>query len=221
MSRSEVSGTRACANRGLTLFEVMAAVAVMGLVYTLLAQAAIQGIRAEGENQRRLEASLLADQFITDVEDMIASGDAPPVGRSEEEDDPFLVTLSVEELDMKTLLAPVDRATDREESAVFETGDGPGRFRSVVIEVSWLEAGYDRVIRRTTYAFDSTGLETLLAAAGAGEIPPGADELGAAGTGGGAARGVEGLNKTQRLLRQLEVTGKLDAWWKKRGGKLQ
>jgi hypothetical protein len=203
------------------LFEVLAAVALMGLVYSLLAQAAIQGIRAEGENQRRLEASLLADELITDIEDMIASGDAPPIGRSEEEVDDFQVALIVDELDLESVLTLSGDDPIRERSAFFDTGEAPSRLRTVKIEVSWRETAYERVIRRTTYAFDLAGLEALLGTGEGGEIPEGSEAAAAAAGAGTAARRLDGMNKAQRARYRLKVSGKLDAWWKRRGGKFQ
>ncbi len=55
------------AERGLTLLEVLAAVAVLGLLYTVLASAAVQGLRSEGESRRRLEASLLMDEQLVQI----------------------------------------------------------------------------------------------------------------------------------------------------------
>ena len=46
---------------GFTLLEVMAAVAVVAIVFTTLARVANQGMQSQGISKRRLEASLLAD----------------------------------------------------------------------------------------------------------------------------------------------------------------
>jgi hypothetical protein len=152
---------------------------------------------------------------------MIASGDAPPVGQSEEEIDDFLVALIVDELDLESILTPSGDDPLRERSAFFDTGEAPSRLRAVTIEVSWRETAYERVIRRTTYAFDMTGLEELLGAAEGGEIPEGSEAAAAAGAAGTKAVDLSGMNKAQRAMHHLEVTGQLAAWWKRRGGKLQ
>jgi prepilin-type N-terminal cleavage/methylation domain-containing protein len=46
---------------GFTLIEVLGAVAMLAILYTTLSTVAIRGLRSEGESQRMLEASMLAD----------------------------------------------------------------------------------------------------------------------------------------------------------------
>jgi len=104
---------------GFTLLEVLAAVAVLGLVYSVLATAAIQGLRAEGDAGRRLRASLLADQRITDIEAQVALGQTPAIGETESEEDEFVVRTVVEPLDLDVGDTKASkRAKDRLERAV-------------------------------------------------------------------------------------------------------
>ena len=63
--------------RGFTLLEVLAAVAILGILYVVLADVAMQGLLSEGRSRRRLEASLLADQALSDIEIEMASGGPP------------------------------------------------------------------------------------------------------------------------------------------------
>ncbi len=51
-----------------TLLEVLAAVAILGIVYVVLADVAMQGLFAEGRAKRRLEASLKADLHLSELE---------------------------------------------------------------------------------------------------------------------------------------------------------
>ena len=53
---------------GFTLLEVLGAVAILGISYMVLATAAIQAMQGIGQSQRRIEASLIADQTLIDVE---------------------------------------------------------------------------------------------------------------------------------------------------------
>ncbi len=53
---------------GFTLLEVLGAVAILGISYAVLVTVAIQGARAIGESQRRLDASLIADVQLTEIE---------------------------------------------------------------------------------------------------------------------------------------------------------
>jgi len=85
---------------GFTLLEVLAAVAVLGLVYSVLATAAIQGLRAEGDAGRRFRASLLADQRITEVEAQVAAGQTPEIGETEARAEEFTVRTVVKALDL-------------------------------------------------------------------------------------------------------------------------
>ena len=52
--------------QAFTMLEVLAAVSVLAIVYLVLANVAIEGLRAEGESMRRLEASLIADELLSD-----------------------------------------------------------------------------------------------------------------------------------------------------------
>ena len=53
---------------GFTLIEVVGAVAIVGIVFLILSTATFSGIAAEGTAHRRLEASLVADDALAEVE---------------------------------------------------------------------------------------------------------------------------------------------------------
>jgi len=53
---------------GFTLIEVVGAVAIVGIVFLVLSTATFRGIAAEGTAHRRLEASLVADDALAEVE---------------------------------------------------------------------------------------------------------------------------------------------------------
>ena len=53
---------------GFTLIEVVGAVAIVGIVFLILSTATFRGIAAEGKAHRRLEASLVADEALAEVE---------------------------------------------------------------------------------------------------------------------------------------------------------
>jgi prepilin-type N-terminal cleavage/methylation domain-containing protein len=94
---------------GFTLFEVMAAVLVLGVLYTVLADVAMRGLRSEGESRRRTEASLLADRFLSELEMQLALGQIPPSGEQEEEVEPFRVGVRVAPYDPTPLLEAIER----------------------------------------------------------------------------------------------------------------
>jgi prepilin-type N-terminal cleavage/methylation domain-containing protein len=176
---------------GFTLLEVLAAVAVLGLVYSVLATAAIQGLRAEGDAGRRLRASLLADQRITDIEAQVALGQTPAIGETESEEDEFVVRTVVEPLDLDVGDTKASkRAKDRLERAVGarpkaakdETGKGEAGtllhpagaskqplLRRIDLRVTWAEGEAEQSVRRTSFGLDMVAaaplIEQLVAAA--------------------------------------------------------
>ncbi len=161
-------------SRGFTLLEVLAAVALLAILYTTLAGVAIQGLRAEGEAQRLLEASLLADEQLAEIETVIASGGAPPVGRSESEHDLFLVSVNVAPVDL-ALLLPGDAAAAEGEGQSLLSGADGSPVSLIEVVVSWREGVGERSTTRTTYAFDPLVVADLLGAAGALPGQPGAE----------------------------------------------
>ncbi len=179
--------------QGLTLLEVMAAVAVLGLFYTVLADVAMQGLRAEGEASRRLAASLLADQALTELETALEDGTLPPLGRTQVEQEDFRISVEVAsfEVPLREEKTPA-RAREPEipgTSLLLPAARGaPGPLRRINVQVSWVEGPGERAVSRTTFAFDResvrTELDALDAAVGAqGETAGGrpGEELGPGG----------------------------------------
>lgn len=165
---------------GFTLLEVMAAVAVLGLVYSVLATAAIQGLRAEGDAGRRLRASLLADQRITDIEAQVALGQTPEIGETESEEDEFVVRTVVEPLDLDVGDTKASkRAKDRLERVVgarpkagqSETGTllhpaGASKqslLRRIDLRVTWTEGDAEQSVRRTSFGLDMVAAAPMIA----------------------------------------------------------
>ena len=70
------------AELGLTLLEVMAAVALLGILYAYLAKAASQGILTAGDSRWRLEASMLADDELVKLERQMLEGAPLETGSS-------------------------------------------------------------------------------------------------------------------------------------------
>ncbi len=147
--------------QGFTLLEVLAAVALLGLMYTILGQVAIQGLAAEGESARRIEASLLADRVLSDLEIELAQGSVPPLGEREYEDGEWYVRVRVASFE-----PPFASAASAEEGSRGrlppETAAGAAPpVRSIQVEVSWIEGAVERYVSRTTYALDLSGVEAL------------------------------------------------------------
>lgn len=169
---------------GFTLLEVLAAVAILAIAYTTLGSSGLQGLQQEGEARRRLEASLLADAAIAQVESAIEAGTAPPVGEEESESDGYRIQVSVEPF---TLAVPEpqaahggkrlgnaqsrlggDRSTEPAapgSSLLGPSGAGRGGespLRRIAVRVVWDEGFGERVASRTTFALDAeAAAETL------------------------------------------------------------
>ncbi len=153
------------AERGLTLLEVLAAVAILGLLYTVLAGAAIQGLRSEGESKRRIEASLLIDEQLFEIEMQIAAGVTPPLGLTESEAGDFRLATDVRPLEFyEELIDDLEEApTDAPSVLGRQAVGGESPMRIISIAVSWNEGVFERRIERTTFALDRVAAQAALA----------------------------------------------------------
>ncbi len=183
---------RARARFAFTLLEVMAAVAIFGLIYTVLARVGLQGLRAEGEADRRLRASLIADNRFGEIEARLLAGGDLPIAESDDELDEFTIHTAVSELEVE-IPPPPEVATKRQrdvvgnpvsketEDAAVTTGSffdpaGPGKpspMRRLEVFVRWTEGVSEREVRRTGFGFDRTAAEPLLSALAEADEPPG------------------------------------------------
>lgn len=157
------SRSRAARN-GFTLVEVMAAVLVLGLLYTVLASAAMRGLRSEGIDRRRADAEMIADRELTEIETALASGAPLEDGLLEREQEPYKVTSDVEPFDVLSLLptplhAEIVRDTDPKAASMLHDERGQSRVRRISVVVEWNEAGEPDHVERTTFAFDTSVLE--------------------------------------------------------------
>ena len=159
-----------------TLLEVMAAVAVVAIVFTTLARVANEGLRSQGTNRRRLEASLLADQHLAEIEIQIASGLAPEIGESESEEGPFSIVVSVTSFDIASAI-PVTGfgATDPSLEATLPgvLGDDISPIRAIEIAVTWEEGIEEMRVLRNTFGIDPVALEGIANATSNSLTPPG------------------------------------------------
>jgi prepilin-type N-terminal cleavage/methylation domain-containing protein len=165
--------------RGFTLLEVLAAVAVLALVYTALAQAAMQGLSHEGDASRRLEASLLADLSLAEIEGQLAAGIAPAVGLLEAEEGDFAVKIDVRPFDLGAFALQAGDAA----AALLGEGTGlegaqqgtpafqlltsqpgaPAPLLEIEVRIGWVEGGFEQEVTRTTFAADPATVAAALA----------------------------------------------------------
>jgi hypothetical protein len=159
----------------------MAAVAVFGLVYVVIARAAIGGLSIEGEANRRMEASLLADQALHELETQLLAETSPRLGRTEESVGPFDVLVEVAPLDPTAIgleiPTPAPATSSREGQDLRDRPRGgvqvvpsllaPARGRppallALFVSVSWLEGGDRLAVTRTSFGFDAAAAAPLL-----------------------------------------------------------
>jgi prepilin-type N-terminal cleavage/methylation domain-containing protein len=156
------------ADAGFTLLEVMGAVAIIAIVFTSLAQVANEGLRSQGVSRRRLEASLLADRRLAQIEIELAAGIAPEIGESEEEEEPYTIVVRVTSFDIASAI-PVTGfgATDPTEEATLPgvLGDEVSPIRAIEIEIRWTEGLDEFQVVRNTYGIDPVALQGLAAGA--------------------------------------------------------
>ena len=166
--------------RGFTLLEVLVAVALLGLVVSVLAGSAIQGMSYEGDAVRRLRASLLADQTLWQLESGLRLGAPPqPAHQESETEDEFRITLDVQPLDLAgaglgALAAPAAETGGREAPAAASNAALLPLFQ-IFVRVAWTEGLVEREVTRSSFAFDATAAAQLLGEDerdAEGETPP-------------------------------------------------
>jgi prepilin-type N-terminal cleavage/methylation domain-containing protein len=172
---------------GFTLLEVMAAVAVLGLVYVVVARGAMQGLQTEGDASRRLRASLLADRVLNDLELNLAGGSAPALGETETSEEEFTVVVEVSPFDLATLLettngepaAPAASTTPLELLKPPVRGGIP-TLLMIAVRVAWMEGISEQEVTRTSFAFDLEAAAPLLEAIQSLETAPEGEAQGTA-----------------------------------------
>ncbi|MBW2292456.1 MAG: prepilin-type N-terminal cleavage/methylation domain-containing protein [Deltaproteobacteria bacterium] len=150
---------------GFTLVEVLGAVAILGLSYMMLATSAIQGLRMIGESQRRIEASLLADETLAEIEIAIKIGQPIDVGYEEREAGPFSVDIEI--LDVAAEYETEAIEDEPHDLLAFLSAEAQGPFapfrdanlllgylREVHITVRWRDAADELEVTRTVYVYD-------------------------------------------------------------------
>lgn len=144
---------------GFTLFEILGAVTILAIVYTWLATSAMQGMQSEGISKRRLEASLLADQALMEIETGFAMGVTPEIGSTESEiDDIYSLVVEVIPFDPTPFLgedfleAEDGLPPESASTTLLLPPDDPEQafLRILDLRVVWREGEHEHAVRRTT-----------------------------------------------------------------------
>jgi prepilin-type N-terminal cleavage/methylation domain-containing protein len=154
---------------GFTLLEVMAAVAILGIVYVAMARSAIQGLQIEGDASRRLRASLRADRVVNDMELELLGGSAPRVGETETTEEEFTVLVEVSPFEFAGLLEGATgqgevgaRSTPALELLKPPVRGGVPALLSIAVRVAWIEGISEQEVTRNSFAFDLEAAAPLL-----------------------------------------------------------
>jgi prepilin-type N-terminal cleavage/methylation domain-containing protein len=154
---------------GFTLLEVMAAVAVLGIVYVAVARGAMQGLLTEGDASRRLQASLLADRVLNDLELELLGGSPPRLGETESTEEAFTIVVEVSPFDIASLLedaaAEDARPTASNDAAQLLKPSPYGGIPillSIIVRVAWIEGISEQEVTRTSFAFDAEAAAPFL-----------------------------------------------------------
>lgn len=167
--------------RGLTLLEVLAATMIFALVMTVLVGTSTTAVHRSGVAARRLEANLLADAIVADLEIDMRKQIAPVLERTEwtTEDENYVVRVQNRSI-QEALAAPAETVADEvaeASGAASPAASGPGatqigggagigtllagelpevakHLRQYDIEVVWIGPDGPESLTRTTFAFD-------------------------------------------------------------------
>ncbi len=170
---------------GLTLLEVLAATMIFAMVMTVLIGTSTTAVHHVGVSARRLEASLLADEILADLEIQMKRGIAPEVDEDESTRDPYAIRI------FRTDLLPDPGAGDPNDMATgvaamlgAELPEVAKHLKQYDIEVSWFEQSGPQRVTRTSFAFD-----WQMAAVEFSELFAQAGRNGGSGFGGGGGPG--------------------------------
>jgi prepilin-type N-terminal cleavage/methylation domain-containing protein len=168
-SRRNASGS----HDGFTLLEVLAAVMILTIWYLPIASAAIQGLRAEGENLRQLEAGMIADRQLAKIEARVLLGDVPAVGAMTDGEGIFTVLIEVgpfsgagEAESAPPLGQTQDQRIQRPRMQQLIEASAPDlgkHLRQIDVVVQWQEGPGEESVKRTTFAFDLVQARELYA----------------------------------------------------------
>ncbi len=176
-------------NAGLTLLEVLAAAMIFAMVMTVLVGTSSTAVHRSGQASKQLEANLVADAFLADLEIQINQRIAPVIEEADSNRDDFTiqvqrVSLLGEATDGSGIglngFGDADAGSGAGEIAGLLAGDLPEVVKHLYqydLNVSWVDSSGVQSVTRTTFAFDwqAAALEFAELFQGAGEEGTGED----------------------------------------------
>ena len=159
------------AKQGFTLFEVLGAIALLAIVYTMLSTAAIRGLQTEGKSRRKLEASLIVDLEMAEIEMELDRGIMRPLGEeeSETEDGLYLIRTEVAVFEMPnietTARGPSSGPAGQRDAAPPPPFGDEAPLREIRVRVGWGDPDDEQFVERVTYGIDQAAIQLAAAAA--------------------------------------------------------
>jgi len=140
---------------GLTLLEVLAAAMIFAMVMTVLISTSSTAVHNVGVSARRLEANLVAEEMLADLEIQMKQGIAPEIDENELTRDPYAITIFRTDVFQGSENAASDGGgIDVASMLGAELPEVAKHLKQYDIEVSWVEQNGPQRITRTTFAFD-------------------------------------------------------------------
>ena len=167
------------ARSGFTLLEVLVAVALLGVVVSVLARSAIEGMAYEGDAGRRTRASLLADRALFQVEASLELGPPKALHEESQEGEEFRVTLDVQPIELgpggldALLGAPEEKqGTGKRGGAAAKAPSVGLSLYRVLVNVSWFEGLHAQSVTRSSFAYDASAAAQALGSEDEEKPPP-------------------------------------------------
>jgi len=154
--------------RAFSLLEVLAAVAILGIVYMFLASVTIEGLRSEGQSEQRLRAALLADLRLAEHEAAMATGAPCPEPSGPDEVDGFEVLVEVQRLELPSPPEDANATAAPSRGARLPTPGIPieqSPLCELRVIVRLPEDVGDFSLSRSTFVFDQIAWDALAAGA--------------------------------------------------------
>jgi len=141
--------------RGLTLLEVLAAAMIFAMVMTVLISTSSTAVHNVGVSARRLEANLVADELLADLEIQMKQGIAPVIEENETTRDQYAIRVFRTEI-IQDQAAADSGGPELSVASMLgtELPEVAKHLKQYDIEVSWFEQNGPQRVTRTSFAFD-------------------------------------------------------------------
>jgi hypothetical protein len=141
--------------RGLSLLEVLAAAMIFAMVMTVLIGTSSTAVHNVGVSARRLEANLVADEILADLEIQMKQGIAPEIDENESTREQYAIRVFRTDLSQEPDAAnPGGSAINVASMLGSDLPEVAKHLKQYDIEVSWIEQNGPQRVTRTTFAFD-------------------------------------------------------------------